>query len=60
MKLVTVQFPDTVNTSVLPIGKTGITVSDGTNGLSNGTVMSLADVIDPPTLEGNYTITPVP
>lgn len=46
MKLVTVQYPDSVDINVLPKG-TIVTVGDGTLSLPSGTVVSLADVQDP-------------
>lgn len=46
MKLVTVQYPDSIDINVLPKG-TVVIVGDGTHNLPNGTVVSLADVQDP-------------
>ena len=61
MKLVTVQFDDSVDISVLPKGNTPITVSDGTVTLAGGTIMALSDVIEPvqPTLGGDFRLTPL-
>lgn len=46
MKLVIVEYPDSVNIQALPKG-TIVTVTDGTTSLPNGSIMSLADVQDP-------------
>jgi hypothetical protein len=45
MKLITVQYPDSVDIEVLPKG-TVVTISDGTNNLSDGTVILLTDAQD--------------
>ena len=47
MKLVTVQFNDSVDISVLAKGTTGISVTDGTNTLENGIIRILSDVSEP-------------
>ena len=45
MKLVIVQYPDSVNISTMIKGSV-VSVSSETVTLANGTVMSLADVLD--------------
>lgn len=56
MKLLVIQFEDTVDTSPLPKG-TQVTVGDGTTTLS-GEVMASVDILEP-SLEGDYHITPI-
>lgn len=48
MRIVAVQFPDGTDTTQLPIGKAGVTVSDGTNSVSGGLILSVVDVYEPP------------
>lgn len=59
MKLVIVQYDDTVDTSILPKG-TVVSVSDGTNTLSNGKVYGIMDAMNPePTVSPSH-IHPLP
>lgn len=46
MKLITVQFADSVDTDVLAAGTTGISVSNGTATLSNGVVLAKSEVYE--------------
>ncbi len=46
MKLITIGFKDSVDISVLPKGTAPVSVSDGTNTLSNGEVVALIDLAD--------------
>lgn len=48
MKVVFLGFPDSVDTSVLPRETDGITVTDGTNELTDGVIVGHAEVSDPP------------
>lgn len=56
MKLLVIQFEDTVDISPLPKG-TQVTVGDGTTTLS-GEVMASVDILEP-SLEGDYHITSI-
>lgn len=56
MKLVTIQYPDSVNIQTLPKG-TLVTVTDGTTNLPNGVVMSHADVLDAEVVDHSHTAT---
>lgn len=47
MKLITVQFPDSTDITIIPKGMGGITVSDGTNNISGGEIMALTDMVEP-------------
>ncbi len=56
MKLLVIQFEDTVDISPLPKG-TKVTVTDGTTTLP-GEVMASVDIVEP-SLEGDYHLTPI-
>lgn len=53
MRLLTIQFEDSVDVSSLPKGTT-VTVSDGSNTVSDGTVLAVSDVQDPEVLPHNH------
>lgn len=46
MKLVTVEFDDSVDISILPNGTSPVNISDGTNTLSEGKILALSDVLE--------------
>jgi hypothetical protein len=47
MKVMWVEFPDTVDPTVLPKGTENVTVGNGDNSLANGKVIAWTDAIDP-------------
>lgn len=47
MKLMVIRFPDSVNTSVLPVGTEPVTVSDGTNTVAGGEILALTVILEP-------------
>lgn len=48
MKLITVQFEDSVDISNFLAGKTGVTLTDGTNTLPGGIVLADTKVMEVP------------
>lgn len=51
MKLITVRFDDSKDVTVLPKETTGITVTNGTVSVADGTILALCDVEDTPAPE---------
>jgi len=47
MKLITVQFDDSVDITTITIGTKPITVSDGATNITGGTLMSQTEMIEP-------------
>jgi hypothetical protein len=48
VKIIAVQFPDGTDVSQFPIGKTGVSVTDLTNNVVGGLILSVADVYEAP------------
>jgi hypothetical protein len=46
MKLVTIQFPNLVDTSTIPVGAVNVTVSDGTTSIAGGSILAHSEVKD--------------
>ena len=54
MRLLCIQFDDTVDPTLIPKGTTGITVGDGTNTVVEGKVVAWTDAINPEVVEHTH------
>jgi len=56
MKLVTVQFEDSVDITVLPIGEP-VSITNGTDSIDDGSIMSQTVMIEPELVDHTHGIT---